>query len=406
MMRLAVVTSHPIQYQAPWFRELARRADLEVFFCHDQGAEGQADAGYGRAFTWDVPLLEGYRHSWLTNRSRKPGVFAFGGCDTPEIRDRLAAGRFDACIVNGWYLKSYIQAIFACRRVGLPVFLRGDSHRAADRPWATRALKYPLYRTLLTGVDGHLCVGESNRQYLRHYGVPAARLWFVPHCVDDQWFGRAAMHARSHGAVADVRQRLGVADEERIVLFVGRLVEQKRAGDFIAALARARHKRPLAGVIVGSGGLSDALADLSTRLDARVRFAGFANQSELPAFYAAAQMLVLPSDAGETWGLVANEALACGTPVVISDHAGCAADLVAPGTGRRFVCGSVEGLEEAMLALDAERQTAPQRVERAVAAMSARFGVAAAADAAIRALEQALGRTAHAAVAVGESVHP
>jgi glycosyltransferase involved in cell wall biosynthesis len=390
MMRLAVVTSHPIQYQAPWFRALAERIDLQVFFCHRQDDKGQADAGYGASFEWDIPLLEGYRHTWLDNVAKSPNVFSFSGCDTPEIGQRLADGHFDACIVNGWYLKSYVQAILACRRLRLPVFLRGDSQRPADRPLLTRALKYPIYRALLNSVDGHLYVGEANRRYLAHYGVPSSKLWFVPHSVDDRRFRDAADRARAEHHDAALRQRYGIDDRSRIALFVGRLVEKKRAADFVRAIAGIRRAHNVAGVIVGSGVLQQELQALSDRLDAGVVFAGFANQTALPAFYAAAHLLVLPSDAGETWGLVANEALSCGTPIVVSDRAGCALDLAGPHTGRVFPCGDAAALERAIVEMANHRTESPDGVALATCALSARYGSVAAAQATAAAVLAAL----------------
>jgi glycosyltransferase involved in cell wall biosynthesis len=396
-MRLAVVTSHPIQYQAPWFRALAERVDLHVFFCHRQDDKGQADAGYGASFEWDVPLLEGYGHTWLENVSKNPNVFSFSGCDTPEIGRRLAEGRFDACVVNGGYLKSYVQALLACRRLRLPVFLRGDSQRPTDRPLLTRALKYPLYRALLNSVDGHLYVGEANRRYLAHYGVPSSKLWFVPHSVDDRWFRDASDRARTERHDAALRQRYGIGDQTRIALFVGRLVEKKRAADFVRAIAAIRRPQNVVGLIVGSGPLQQELAALSDRVDAGVVFAGFANQTALPAFYAAAHVLVLPSDAGETWGLVANEALACGTPIVVSDRAGCALDLAGPHTGRVFRCGDTAALERAIVEMAHERTESPDAVAQATRTLSARYGSVAAAQATAAAVLAALdGR--HAAV--------
>ena len=72
MPRLAIVASHPVQYQAPWFRALAEQVDVHVFFCHRQSAEDQARAGFGTPFEWDVPLLDGYEHSWLQNVAAAP----------------------------------------------------------------------------------------------------------------------------------------------------------------------------------------------------------------------------------------------------------------------------------------------------------------------------------------------
>src|SRR5437762_2564689 len=103
MHRLAIVASHPIQYQAPWFRALARTTHLTVLFCHRQDAHAQGDAGFGVPFDWDVPLLDGYDYRWLENRARKPDVSQRNGCDTPEISTIIGGGNFDACVVSGWY---------------------------------------------------------------------------------------------------------------------------------------------------------------------------------------------------------------------------------------------------------------------------------------------------------------
>src|SRR6266481_4412295 len=85
-MRLGILTSHPIQYQAPWFRALAKETDLEVFFAHQPDAAQQGN-GFGTAFQWDVDLLSGYQHRFLKNVAKKPSASRFIGCDTPEIAD-------------------------------------------------------------------------------------------------------------------------------------------------------------------------------------------------------------------------------------------------------------------------------------------------------------------------------
>src|SRR2546423_13812569 len=99
VMRVGILASHPIQYQAPWFRGLAQVTDITVFFAHRQTAAEQAEAGFGVAFDWDVNLLAGYRHVFLRNVSTSPSVNEFGGCDTPEIVDIIQREKFDAFIV-------------------------------------------------------------------------------------------------------------------------------------------------------------------------------------------------------------------------------------------------------------------------------------------------------------------
>src|SRR5450759_2107818 len=93
--RIAIVTTHPIQYQAPWFRAMAAHPELEVvvFFCHRATPREQAEAGFGVEFDWDMPLLERYRYRFLTNVASDPSVGHFAGLDTPEIRDIIREQR-------------------------------------------------------------------------------------------------------------------------------------------------------------------------------------------------------------------------------------------------------------------------------------------------------------------------
>jgi len=131
--RLAVVASHPVQYHAPLYRRLAEQVDLEVFYAHRATSDDQAKAGFGVGFDWDVDLLSGYRSTFLRNVAANSGVSYFRGCDTPDIGTCLEAGRFDAVLIQGWYLKCFLQAAFAGKRRGIPVLSRGDSHLDSPR---------------------------------------------------------------------------------------------------------------------------------------------------------------------------------------------------------------------------------------------------------------------------------
>lgn len=108
LKHLAILTTHPIQYHAAWFRRLAAQPEfsVEVFYCHNATAREHADAGFGVEFDWDVSLLDGYPHRFLRNVARQPGIAGFGGLDTPEIKDIIARERFDAVMINGWHYKS------------------------------------------------------------------------------------------------------------------------------------------------------------------------------------------------------------------------------------------------------------------------------------------------------------
>ena len=205
-MRLGILVSHPIQYYSPWFRALAKCVDLEVFYAYKGSPGHQADAGFGVPFEWDIDLLSGYSHSFLNNVSRKPGTSSYDGCDTPEIGEIIRARCFDAFIVCGWYLKSYWQAVRACRMNKVPVLVRGDSQLNTERSFLKRAVKQVTHRKALRHFDGCLSVGRRNREYLLHYGVPADRIFFVPHFVDNEWF--AARAAWSSAVASLPRKKL------------------------------------------------------------------------------------------------------------------------------------------------------------------------------------------------------
>lgn len=363
--RLAIVDSHPIQYHVPWIRGLAQACDLTVFYAHQPSTKDQAAAGYGVGFEWDVDLLSGYRSVMLENVAREPNVFELGGCDTPEIDTRLRRGRFDTVIVTGWYLKSYWQAILCCRRQGIPLLVRGDSHLETPRGLAKRLGKELVYPRMLRLFDAFLCVGWRNREYLQHYGVPEERIFDAPHFVDNAFF-RERSHLTSDERQAQ-RSEWGTRPGDAVVLFVGRFAELKRTHDVIDALAELgrRAARGWLAVFVGAGEPEAALRAQAERLGVRAVFVGFKNQSELPRIYAAADVLVLPS-AHETWGLVVNEAMACGTPAVVSSEVGCAPDMIEPGrTGEVFEMGDVQALAAAL-----ERVVAgePEQIREALAA--------------------------------------
>lgn len=358
--RIGYLASHPIQYYTPLFRELARHCDLTVYFAHRQDAAGQGRAGYGVGFDWDVDLLSGYESRFLENVARVPSTQSFAGCNTPGIADLISEGRFDAFVVPGWALRSYWQAVRACRRAHVPVMVRGDSQLAGQRGGAAGRVKGVVFPHMLKQFDACLYVGRRNREYLEHYGVPAGRMFFSPHCVDNDSFKCMSDQARGSRA----------ADGRRRVLFVGRLVDSKRPLDVVQAVTRlAAAGQPVELVVAGAGELQGRMEEAVRTGGVDARFLGFVNQSQLPSVYASSDVVVLPSTAVETWGLVVNEAMACGVPAVVSDAVGCGPDLIEPGvTGAVAPLDDVPALATAIssvLALDIgmTRRALAERIE-------------------------------------------
>lgn len=365
-LRIGVLISHPIQYWAPIFRELDKLCDLSVYFAHRQTADQQARAGFGVPFEWDIDILSGYRSEFLTNISRSPSSDHFWGCNTPDVAARIAQGRFDAFVVPGWALRSYWQAASACRRSNVPILVRGDSQLASQRRGLRRVAKEMIFPRALQRFDGFLYVGQRNREYLLHYGVPAQRLFFSPHCIDNDAFQSGSEAARRSSEPLNRR-------ESRRVLFVGKLISRKRPLDVLRAAKLLRDRSiNIDLMFVGSGELGERLVDFARSAGLSVDWRGFVNQSALPVIYGQADVIVLPSSEAETWGLVVNEAMACGVPAIVSDAVGCAPDLIEPGvTGEIFPCGDVAALARAIEAvLCADREEQSRQAARRIAAYS------------------------------------
>ena len=347
--RIAIVATHPVQYQACWYRAIASDPSLEldVFFCHRATARDQADAGFGVEFEWDTPLLDGYSFRFLNNVAKRPSPSTFRGTDTPEIQKVFREGHYDAVLVLGWHFKSAWQAIHGAWRSGIPILVRGDSHLYTKRSRTKRLAKKAAYRAMIPRFDACLAVGKWSRDYFLQYGASPQKIFIVPHCVDEAMFSTDCDSSKPLSR--PWRLQLGLSEERCVFIFSGKLISKKRPLDFIAALGLAhQHGAKVAGLVVGDGVLRSACQALAQRTSAPIHFAGFLNQTEIRQAYAESDVLVLPSDS-ETWGLVVNEAMTAGRPCIVSDQVGAGPDLVESGlTGDSFEMGNVPALARLM----------------------------------------------------------
>ena len=361
-MKLAIVATHPVQYQVPWYRALAEQGGVEltVYFALLPTPEQQG-VDFGVDFAWDVPLLEGYRWEALENTARHPSLRGFLASRTPGVGETLARAAPDAVIVGGWNSLPLVQALRASRRLGVPCLVRAESSALRPRPPWVRA----AHRVLLSRFDACLAIGTANRQFYLRNGVPAERIFPAPYFVDDDRF--AAQAARWLPERTSIRSGWGIASEEVCFLFAGKLVPKKRVLDFLAACAAARRSDPrVRALVVGTGEMDSAARGFAARHESGAEFAGFLNQTEISRAYVAADCLVLPSDFGETWGLVVNEGMVHGLPAIVSDRVGCGPDLVLEGvTGRIFPFGDVESLARILLATSADGSARAEMGRRA-----------------------------------------
>lgn len=390
--RLAIVSTHPIQYHAPWFRGLAAHPDLDVhvYFCHKATPQEQARAGFGVEFDWDVDLLAGYPHSFLKNTANPAGHGRFGGFDTPEIGKIIREQKYDAVLVNGWNYKSAWQAIWAAWQSGVKVMIRGDSHLHFDRSRSVRLTKRLAYPRFVPRFNACLSPGAWSREYFEHYGARRDRIFFVPHVVDVDFMESGSQRFSTERP--DLRRRWKLREGSFVFLFVGKFTETKRPLDFVKALREAAKQcKHIQGLMVGDGPLRPACEEFVSSHDAPVTFAGFLNQSQIVRAYVCGDVLVLPS-IGETWGMVVNEAMACGRPSLVSDRVGCGPDLVmAHETGGIYPHGNVAALSSAMVDMAANPVQSAEMGRKAQSHLRRSYSVQAAVEGVLQALQATVG---------------
>jgi glycosyltransferase involved in cell wall biosynthesis len=327
--RLGVVATHPIQYQAPLYQELARRGvvDLEVAYLSSMGAEPFRDPDFGVTLAWDIDLLGGYRSAALPRRPLA-GKPAWVAAASRWLR------RQDIVVLHGHADPEMLLAAATCRALGVPYLLRGDSQAESSAAGARRALRHLVAGAVVRGAAGALPIGERNAAFYRRYApLPQFR---APYSVDTERFrlmADEARHTRGRRLAS-----LGLDPGRPVVVFSGKLIGQKRPLDLAEAVGRCGGEVSL--LVLGDGPLRPQLDRYERHLP--VRCLGFINQAELPSWYAAGDILALPSGR-EPWGLVVNEGMACGLVPVVSDAVGCGPDLVA-GIGEIFPAGNIGAL--------------------------------------------------------------
>ena len=349
---LAVIETHPIQYHAPVYRALQRQFAVPVtaIYGSDFSVAGYRDAEFGTTFAWDADLLSGYTAQFLTR-------VADGGARSAEQTSTRGLGRVlrkigpAVVMLVGYSPRFHQLAFLQALRTRRPLMLRAETtDHAVARTQVKVWLRDELLRCFYRRCDRLLYVGERSGQHFRRLGCPEEKLIFSPYCVDTSPF-QVDETARTSLRSA-TRHALGIAATDKVLLLSGKLVQRKRADLLLKAIKVL--PRPLSQRVhvlaLGSGERQVELESLARESPpVTVSFLGFQNQWRLSAFYHAADLLVLPSESSETWGLVVNEALHHGLPCVVSDAVGCGPDLIECGvTGDVFETGSIDSLAAAL----------------------------------------------------------
>lgn len=329
--RLAIVASHVIQYQDPFFRLLAEdpEIDLTVLYCSRHGVDVYRDEDMKTSLAWDIDLLQGYRHIFLRNLSHDLNR-GYTRLVNPGIVPALVRGRYDAVIfMTGWGSLTALLGIATCRLFRIPSFLYGDSSLPPPEDSGRASLRAGFLRAVFGTVTGFMVSGARNADYYAHYGGDRRTFFLLPWAIDNERFAAAGrMSAEERKAM---RARYGIAGNAMAILFSAKLVPRKDPFTLLRAFARMASRHRAALVFMGDGELRPALeAYVREHAIPDVHFLGFVNQRDIPRHYAMCDVFVLPSTY-EPRGAVINEAMACGLPVIVTDRCGSIGDIVAAG---------------------------------------------------------------------------
>ncbi|WP_422056511.1 glycosyltransferase family 4 protein [Sphingomonas sp.] len=355
--RIAFLNSHPIQYFAPLYAHINRTGAFEAIpiYLSDVSLRGEFDPGFAQKVAWDIDLLAGTDPIFVRNASRHRPEQALRLL-APDVWSIVRNGNFDALVVHGGVLGANYIAIAAAKSKGIPCFVRGDSHGSLKAAGWKTALRSIAIRAFYHSVDGLLAIGSNNRDYYRSLGIPDERIFHFPFSVDN---ARVEEGSRlSPGERAAYRQKLGIADDRPIVLFASKFLARKHPDHLLQACARlADEGQRLALVFAGAGEMEASLRSAAADTpQLQTIFTGFLNQTELLPMLGACDIFALPAES-EPWGLIINEAMCAGLPIVASREIGAVADLVRDGeNGHCFDANDVVGLCDALRPIVADAE--------------------------------------------------
>jgi glycosyltransferase involved in cell wall biosynthesis len=389
--RLAVISTHPVQYHAPVYREVERLGvPLTAIYGSDFSVAGYHDREFNVAFSWSTDLLSGYSAVFLSRVSE-------GGANTPEstsgwrLSRALRQIRPAAVLVTGYwpayFRQSILQLLIQRQRI---LFRAETTDHARSRHWLLDSTRDLILQHFYQRCSCLLYIGKRSRDHFERLGSAGREMYFSPYCVDASAF-EANESARERQRNS-TRAELELVGDQIALLFAGKLVSRKGPDLLVDALEGipAELRNRVVVVFLGDGDMRAMLAVRSESI--AMRFVGFKNQNELSRFYHASDALVLPSRSGETWGLVVNEALLHGLPCVVSQAVGCSPDLVIPGvTGEVFETNSALSLRQALIRCIAWQREDPGMRMRCREQVE-RFSVRAAAEGIVAAFEAALGK--------------
>lgn len=329
---LAIVTTHPIQYQVPLFKEInkIKKFNSYVFYGCDQGVNlKKIDKDFNKKFSWNISMLSGYNFFFAKDNSNYNSWFL----RFPNLSSELDKINCNSILILGWNKIIYLQAILYAIRKRIPIILRAENNLNSEKNIIIKILKKMIFPILFSFFDKILYIGKLNKNFYLFYKVKESKLIYAPYFVDNNFFYKNKKRHKSFN-----------------ILFIGKFIHRKNPFDILKIAVMLKDYKNIKFILVGDGPLLLKCKKWAiTKSINNVSFEGFKNQLQMRKIYSQGDILI-NSSSFETWGLVVNEAMISGLPCIVTNNTSCSLDLIKEGkTGYIYQVGDLLTLKKYIL---------------------------------------------------------
>ena len=337
MKKLAIITTHPIQYQIPLFKSL-KKYNIKpiVFFASKHGINNKFDHEFLNRINWNINsnLISGYKSYFPKYQKYKINDFRLSFKNFEKI---LLKEKVKFILIFGWNNIHYLKSIYYSHKHKLKIILRVETNLYSTKNFFKKILKKFFLKFFFNFFDKFLYIGKLNRDFYLKNKVPFKKLVSAPYFVDNKFFV-------SNISKSNLKKKLRIKSK-KVVLFVGKFLPRKNPIEFIRLAEKFKKNDDIIFLMIGNGEMKEECHEFVKKNKLKnVLLLGFVNQKKIKEFYWISDLLVVPSFY-ETWGLNINEAFASKTPVICTSDCGASVDLIEQGkTGFKYKVGDLSSL--------------------------------------------------------------
>lgn len=337
---LAIITTHPIQYQVPLFKHLKKKGfKITVFFASKHGLnKKETDPEFLRKIKWNINsnLLQGYESKFSKIQKYKINDFRL---NYYKIEKQLINGNYNYILLLGWNNLYYLRVIRCAIKENIKIILRVETNLESTKNFFKKIIKNILLRIFFKKVSYFLSIGKLNKKFYLNHGVPNKKILPAPYFVDNNFFNSKLSKKK-------LKKQLNLKNK-KIILFVGKLIDRKNPFEFLELAKINKNNLNYHFIVVGDGHLKKKCCQFIKYYNLKnISLLGFINQKEIRKYYKASD-LVISTSLFETWGLTINEAFASSVPVICTNTCGCSLDLIDNGkTGFTYKSGDIQNLNK------------------------------------------------------------